>query len=156
MEMNAGLKPQIPERMGTDRAATGDLVLHLGYQPPYDWQHVLEFLGTRAVPGVERVDQRGYARTICCDGTAARILLRQLPQGDALALHLAGVAEAAMPQVRANAVRMSTWPQTPSGSWRDCRLIPCSGRWSTAVPASGFPAHGMPSNAQSAQSWGSR
>src|SRR5204862_239983 len=42
----------------------GEVVLRLAYRPPYDWAQVRDFLATRAVPGVERVDARGYARTI--------------------------------------------------------------------------------------------
>jgi AraC family transcriptional regulator, regulatory protein of adaptative response / DNA-3-methyladenine glycosylase II len=43
--------------------ATGDaLVLRLGYRPPYDFAAMLDFLRGRALPGVERVDERGYAR----------------------------------------------------------------------------------------------
>jgi len=43
--------------------ATGDaLVLRLGYRPPYDFAAMLDFLRGRALPGVEQVDDRGYAR----------------------------------------------------------------------------------------------
>ena len=38
------------------------LVLRLGYRPPYDFAATLEFLRGRALPGVETVDGRGYAR----------------------------------------------------------------------------------------------
>ncbi|HET6806769.1 MAG TPA: AlkA N-terminal domain-containing protein [Frateuria sp.] len=43
--------------------ATGDaLVLRLGYRPPYDFEGVLDFLRTRALPGIEHVGPRDYAR----------------------------------------------------------------------------------------------
>ena len=42
----------------------GEVVLRLAYRPPYDWQHMREFLAPRAIAGVERVDERGYARTV--------------------------------------------------------------------------------------------
>ena len=45
------------------RAAAGAaLVLRLGYRPPYDFAALLAFLRTRALPGVERVDEHAYAR----------------------------------------------------------------------------------------------
>lgn len=36
----------------------------LPYRPPYDWAAIGRFLAARTTPGVERVDERGYARTI--------------------------------------------------------------------------------------------
>ncbi|BDU15832.1 DNA-3-methyladenine glycosylase 2 family protein [Lysobacter auxotrophicus] len=45
--------------------ATGDvLTLRLGYRPPYDFAAMLDFLRGRALPGVEVVDEHGYARVI--------------------------------------------------------------------------------------------
>ncbi|MFC5580041.1 AlkA N-terminal domain-containing protein [Rhodanobacter terrae] len=43
-------------------AAGAALVLRLGYRPPYDFEALLTFLRTRALPGVERVDEHSYAR----------------------------------------------------------------------------------------------
>jgi AraC family transcriptional regulator of adaptative response / DNA-3-methyladenine glycosylase II len=45
------------------RAAAGAaLLLRLGYRPPYDFETLLAFLRTRALPGVELVDEHSYAR----------------------------------------------------------------------------------------------
>ena len=45
------------------RAAAGEtLVLRLGYRPPYDFAALLDFLRTRALPGLEVVDATSYAR----------------------------------------------------------------------------------------------
>ena len=51
---------------GPDVAASdGEAVrLTLPYQAPYDWDAMLGFLALRAIPGVERVNQGRYARTI--------------------------------------------------------------------------------------------
>lgn len=38
------------------------LVLRLGYRPPYDFKAVLAFLKTRALPGIECVDEHSYQR----------------------------------------------------------------------------------------------
>src|SRR6202012_379777 len=50
---------------GADPAA---ICLHLAYRPPYDWDSLLNFLALRAIPGVERVKPRAYARTIAVGG----------------------------------------------------------------------------------------
>ena len=43
------------------------LVFDLAYRPPYDWDAMLAFLEKRAIPGVEAVDARTYARTVRID-----------------------------------------------------------------------------------------
>ncbi|MEO7073175.1 MAG: AlkA N-terminal domain-containing protein [Rhodanobacter sp.] len=43
-------------------SADAPLVLRLEYRPPYDFDAMLDFLRTRALPGVESVDGHGYAR----------------------------------------------------------------------------------------------
>ncbi|MBM3071037.1 DNA-3-methyladenine glycosylase 2 [Lelliottia sp. RWM.1] len=40
----------------------------LNWQPPYDWQWMLGFLGARAVTGVETVTDAYYERSFACDG----------------------------------------------------------------------------------------
>ncbi|WP_338522627.1 AlkA N-terminal domain-containing protein [Pseudomonas batumici] len=42
--------------------ANNALVLRLGYRPPYDFKALLAFLGSRALPGIEVVDEHGYKR----------------------------------------------------------------------------------------------
>ena len=46
------------------RHKAGTLSVRLPYRPPYDWDAMLAFLAARAIPGVERVSQNGYWRTI--------------------------------------------------------------------------------------------
>jgi len=46
------------------RGETDTIRLTLAYRPPLDWTALLAFLGARATPGVERVDDSGYARTV--------------------------------------------------------------------------------------------
>ena len=58
-------------------------MLRLAYRPPYDWHHMRDFLAARAVAGVERVDARGYARTVTCEGGHALICVGRCP-GEAL------------------------------------------------------------------------
>ena len=69
------------------------LTLRLGYRPPYDFAAMLDFLRGRALPGVERVDEHGYARVI---GPAERpgwLRVSAWPNGEhALKLELHGPA----------------------------------------------------------------
>jgi AraC family transcriptional regulator, regulatory protein of adaptative response / DNA-3-methyladenine glycosylase II len=55
--------------------ASGALSLLLRYRPPYEWSAMLEFLRQRAIPGIEEVTQRTYARSICFDGTQGTVLV---------------------------------------------------------------------------------
>jgi len=88
-------------------AAGGEeVVLRLAYRPPYDWQHLCEFLRTRAVPGVERVDTRGYARTVACEGGHALVCVRALAGEDALELRVAGAPPATLLQLASTARRV--------------------------------------------------
>lgn len=42
----------------------GSLSLSLMYRPPYDWAGIINFLSARAIPGVERVTDRSYRRSV--------------------------------------------------------------------------------------------
>jgi AraC family transcriptional regulator of adaptative response / DNA-3-methyladenine glycosylase II len=44
------------------------VAVRLAFRPPYDWEAMLSFLGARAIPGVEVVAPRRYARTITVGG----------------------------------------------------------------------------------------
>ena len=59
--------------------------LHLGYMPPYDWPAIVEFLGARAIAGVEVVEPGRYRRTIELRGVHGTIEVAPLPDRPALA-----------------------------------------------------------------------
>ncbi|WP_049622759.1 DNA-3-methyladenine glycosylase 2 family protein [Frateuria defendens] len=81
----------------TPHAATGDaLVLRLGYRPPYDFAALLAFLRNRALPGVESVDEHGYARVFGPAEAPGWLHLTAWPNGEhalKLALHGASPAQ---------------------------------------------------------------
>jgi AraC family transcriptional regulator of adaptative response / DNA-3-methyladenine glycosylase II len=83
-----------------------EVVLKLAYRPPYDWAHVRDFLALRAVPGVERVDARGYARTVAIDGGHVLVRVCALDGEDALELRVRGAPPAALFQLLSAARRM--------------------------------------------------
>jgi AraC family transcriptional regulator of adaptative response / DNA-3-methyladenine glycosylase II len=51
-------------RKAAHRQPDDTIRLTLAYRPPLDWTALIGFLGARATPGVERVDETGYARTV--------------------------------------------------------------------------------------------
>jgi AraC family transcriptional regulator of adaptative response / DNA-3-methyladenine glycosylase II len=74
------------------RAPLGEgLILRLGYRPPYDFDALLAFLRTRALPGVERVDEQAYARVFGRADAPGWLRLSLWPDGEhALRLELHG------------------------------------------------------------------
>ena len=77
-------------------AAPGSaLTLELPYRPPYDWAAMLGFLAARAIPGVERVADDCYTRTIELDGAFGTISVAPSRRGTSL------VATVRFPQVTA-------------------------------------------------------
>jgi AraC family transcriptional regulator of adaptative response / DNA-3-methyladenine glycosylase II len=41
-----------------------EITLTIGYRPPYDWNSIIHFLASRAIPGVESVVEGVYRRTV--------------------------------------------------------------------------------------------
>jgi AraC family transcriptional regulator of adaptative response / DNA-3-methyladenine glycosylase II len=60
----------------------------LPFRPPFDWDGLLEFLGPRAIPGVEAVAAGCYRRTIEIQGRRGQIEVRLHERGDALDLRI--------------------------------------------------------------------
>jgi AraC family transcriptional regulator of adaptative response / DNA-3-methyladenine glycosylase II len=75
-------------RLARQRIASGPerYRFRLAYRPPYDWEAILSFLGSRATPGVESVDESGYRRTISIEGNSGLIEVTRLPNASALEL----------------------------------------------------------------------
>jgi AraC family transcriptional regulator of adaptative response / DNA-3-methyladenine glycosylase II len=88
------------------RGAGDEVSLALSYRPPYDWNHLRDFLALRATPRVERVDEDGYARLIRTEGGHAVIQVRPLHGRDALQLRVQGAPAAALFQIATAARRV--------------------------------------------------
>jgi AraC family transcriptional regulator, regulatory protein of adaptative response / DNA-3-methyladenine glycosylase II len=56
--------------------APGSYRLRLPFRPPYDWEAILGFLATRAIPGVETVAEGCYKRNIEINGSVGGIEVR--------------------------------------------------------------------------------
>ena len=77
-------------------AAPGSaMTLDLSYRPPYDWPAMLGFLAARAIPGIERIADDCYTRTIELDGAFGTISVVPSRRGTSL------VATVRFPQVTA-------------------------------------------------------
>jgi AraC family transcriptional regulator of adaptative response / DNA-3-methyladenine glycosylase II len=50
------------------RARPDEYVFRLPYRPPYDWESLLAFLASRAIPGVEEVVSGAYRRSFSLEG----------------------------------------------------------------------------------------
>ncbi len=61
------------ERNGNE---AGVYTFRLGYRPPYNWASIIQFLGPRAIPGVETITLDEYRRSILLDGKAGFISVR--------------------------------------------------------------------------------
>jgi len=68
--LRRGSGPEISANPG------GEISLLLRYQPPYDWPGMLEFLRLRAIPGIERVVENCYSRTIQLEGLQGIVSIR--------------------------------------------------------------------------------
>src|SRR5579862_3493591 len=103
-----GRAPRELRRAGRRNPAAGaeEVILRLAYRPPYDWNQVHGFLAARAVPGVERVDARGYARTVAAEGGYALIRVNTVAHEDALELRVTGAPPAALLQLASVARRV--------------------------------------------------
>jgi AraC family transcriptional regulator of adaptative response / DNA-3-methyladenine glycosylase II len=99
------------------RSQTSDdteVVMRLAYRPPYDWNHVRAFLGTRVIPGVERVDEQGYSRTVNGPGGLMIVNVRPLQAEHVLELRVSGAAASMLFQISATARRMFDLSADPS------------------------------------------
>ena len=83
-----------------------DRLLRLSFRPPYDWQHASAFLAARALPGIERVDSDGYARTIATPRGHAIVRVRPIENASALELRVRGAAPAELFHISSVARRM--------------------------------------------------
>ena len=103
------------QRRNGEAAEDGDeVVLRLAYRPPYDWAAVAAFLAAHAVPGVERVDERRYARTVAIGTGHAVICVRPVKGAHALELCARGAAPAALLHLSSAARRVFDLASEPA------------------------------------------
>jgi AraC family transcriptional regulator of adaptative response / DNA-3-methyladenine glycosylase II len=84
-----GRSPTEIRRLGSRgrKSEPGRYCFQLGFRPPFDWEGLLEFLGPRALPGVEIVEGDRYRRTFQFGARWGHLEARR--QGDALEVRIA-------------------------------------------------------------------
>jgi AraC family transcriptional regulator of adaptative response / DNA-3-methyladenine glycosylase II len=91
VRLSAGQSPSAM-RKSSGAAASGarqtGLDLRIPYRPPFDWEHLIEFLGRRAVRGVELVSKDCYSRTIRAGAAAGILRVMQDKTASRLLVHL--------------------------------------------------------------------
>jgi AraC family transcriptional regulator of adaptative response / DNA-3-methyladenine glycosylase II len=83
---------------------SGEVIIRLGYRPPYDWPAMASFLKARAIPGVEVVSSDQYARTIEIDGVHGVVAVEPAP-GNALRVAIRFSRLSALPTIIARVRR---------------------------------------------------
>src|SRR5262249_36360811 len=84
----------------------GDVVLELAFRPPYDWDALLGFLAMRAIPGVEVVRDRSYARTIAVGDKLGFVRVEPAGRAEAARATIRFPALAALPAIVARLRRV--------------------------------------------------
>jgi AraC family transcriptional regulator of adaptative response / DNA-3-methyladenine glycosylase II len=92
--------------LAEDAPAETAITLTLPYAAPYDWRAMLAFLAARAIPGVEVVTDRRYARAIELDGAIGTVAVTKHPTRDALAATIAFPDLRALPAILARLRRL--------------------------------------------------
>ena len=123
----------------TESEAGGEVILKLAFRPPYDWNQVREFLAAHAIPGVERVDEHGYSRTLRGDNGPSIICVRPLEGESALELRVRGAVPATLFQISSAARRVFDTSADPTRTTFAFRSDPLLGPLVTRHPGLRIP-----------------
>jgi AraC family transcriptional regulator of adaptative response / DNA-3-methyladenine glycosylase II len=85
------------DRVAIDGSATSSLLL--AYRPPYDWNGMLAFLGSRALTGIEWVTDDSYARTVALGDRKGWIRITRGAKPNTLAMEFTHSLTPALPAV---------------------------------------------------------
>lgn len=91
IRLSTGQSPSVLRRLSGDSflcsRQTG-LELRLPYRPPFDWDHLIDFLRQRAIRGIEVVSRDSYSRTIEAGGAHGVLCVKQDKAASRLLVHL--------------------------------------------------------------------
>lgn len=82
------LSPTTARARRQDSPDRGAVILRLPFAPPYDWDSMIAFLATRAIPGVEAVGDGRYRRSIEIEGVRAAFEVHRVTGENCLRLRL--------------------------------------------------------------------
>lgn len=88
-----------------------DVTLPLGYRPPYNWDKMLCFLAERTIPGIEKVENNMYMRTVHLITPEGKhvygwVRVEHKPKKNALAVTMSEALLPVLPQVLVRVKRM--------------------------------------------------
>jgi len=102
-------RPPTELRRSLGRGSPGEaagITLSLGYRPPFDWAALLGFLASRVIPGVERLEDGTYFRTIEIEGAAGTLAIANQPERNRLRATIRFPRLAALPRIIARVRQM--------------------------------------------------
>ena len=100
-----GMPPSAVRRLRRD-APEATLTLRLAYRPPLDFHAMLEFLGQRAIPGIDRIGDGAYERVVGPAAASGFIRVTADPQRPELRLQISNADPRAIPQLVRKARRV--------------------------------------------------
>jgi AraC family transcriptional regulator, regulatory protein of adaptative response / DNA-3-methyladenine glycosylase II len=89
--LSTGQSPSALRRLSNDSLSVSpqtELELRLPYRPPFDWDHLMDFLRQRAIRGIEVVSRDSYSRTIEAGGASGVLRVKQDKAASRLLVHL--------------------------------------------------------------------
>src|SRR5687767_6571845 len=101
-----GRPPRALRRERLVRERGSGVRLTLSYRPPHDWEHLVGFLGARAISGVEMTDGSRYLRTFELDGTIGHVEVERSRQKNGLDVTLFAPRVTIIPAVIARVRRL--------------------------------------------------
>lgn len=102
-----GLSPTaLRKRASEDKSHGSAVTLALGYRPPYPWEEMLDFLGKRAIRGIEAVRDGEYMRTVRLQNAEGKrvcgwVRVGHKPKKNALSVTVSETLLPVLPQVLA-------------------------------------------------------
>ncbi|HBO59830.1 MAG TPA: adenosine deaminase, partial [Alphaproteobacteria bacterium] len=73
--------------------------VELPYRPPYQWESVLRFLASRALPNIENVENGVYSRCVFLNGAHGKIRVENTPKHNALTVAAASSLAPVFPDI---------------------------------------------------------
>ena len=86
--------------------AAAGVTVRLRYRAPYDWSAILSYLQSRAIDGIERVQNGSYTRTVVEHGQAGTVEVSNLPEADSIAATIRFPSVSALPAIVARIRRV--------------------------------------------------
>jgi len=97
---------ELRKRRARSGESTDNITLRLSYRPPYDWDHLLLFLSSHAIPGVERVESTSYTRTVRTSTGHAVVKITACEDAHAVQMEIHGAPPADLFELSSNARRV--------------------------------------------------